>query len=570
MRTGRIRNRLLAAEREEPSHRSAGFEADDRSSNMSVDSSSRSINSIANLSINSFTSQQFGSSLSLSGKQQHSSGSSTEQHQQLDPTETPSRHGAYNVVKIRPAGNITYEIDVPDEYTAGETMEVDGLSNNRTVYVTLPEDYEAGTPMEITLPLNSVTTYQPLKLSLLTASPSAEEAWRKRPNNCPSKKKSKNARTMIWGAVPVPQNCAIRAMNQAALEAGRSVAKTHIIKIPANTEPGQSFSVTVDGVTFQATCPPGTAPGQRIRIVPPPPQPEMAKRSQLFEIIIPKGVQPGDHFAATIAMAGSSKDLHILVECPQGRATGDTMSVQLPTQTVVSGIKLTYNDKKNPKCAKSKNLMSGWRRTIRASDLAFQWVRTNKKTAKVLDSLERFDFTKSAYVRQLLHLEGHDPRLPTGSLRLVPANQAHAPSKYVAAGQTLFSYADLAEQRAKPLQEKHEWFLDVLQKLTELQTEVPPNLLEGETLSDAYMELFVRREHLLNDSLRAVLSLSPGQMQAKWRVRFWGEEALDDGGLSKEWFHLLTETLLDPATGLFAGRNEENQAVVDIFPGAGE
>ena len=85
-------------------------------------------------------------------------------------------------------------------------------------------------------------------------------------------------------------------------------------------------------------------------------------------------------------------------------------------------------------------------------------------------------------------------------------------------------------------------------------------------MDDAYVEIFVRRDHLPRDSMRGVLSLSVAQMRAKWRVRWLGEPALDDGGLTKEWFHLVTKEMLDPTTGLFVGVSANNQAVVDIHP----
>ena len=85
-------------------------------------------------------------------------------------------------------------------------------------------------------------------------------------------------------------------------------------------------------------------------------------------------------------------------------------------------------------------------------------------------------------------------------------------------------------------------------------------------MDDAYVEIFVRRDHLLDDSMNGVLSLIVAQMRAKWRLRWLGEPARDDGGLTKEWFHLVTKELLDPSTGLFTGANANNQAVVDIHP----
>jgi len=174
-------------------------------------------------------------------------------------------------------------------------------------------------------------------------------------------------------------------------------------------------------------------------------------------------------------------------------------------------------------------------------------------------------------VRQFIHLEGNDPRLGTASVRLVPANEAVTDSKFCAAGQTFVSYSDIALQQVRPLAEKHEWFTGICRELMKLHSKAAVTAIPkdtGDTLNDAYIEIFVRRENLLVDSVRGVMSLTVAQMRAPWRIRFLGEPALDDGGLSKEWFQCVSEKLLDPATGLFVGRNDNNQALVDIHPGS--
>jgi hypothetical protein len=271
---------------------------------------------------------------------------------------------------------------------------------------------------------------------------------------------------------------------------------------------------------------------------------------QYFKVEVPPGIKAGDQFAAVID--NSHERLEVLVECPQGRA-GKTISVSLPTQTVVGKIALSYESHRR----------SGWRRTVRASDLQFQWVRMRKESA-ITESVASFDFFKSAFVRQVILLEGHDPRMCTAGLRLVPAAVAVTASKLRLDGKTIISYADLAKQQVRPLAEKHEWFLGICRELTQLCSTVT-SVNPGDVVNDAYVEIFVRRAHLLRDGMRGVMSLSLAQMQANWRIRWLGEPALDDGGLTKEFFHLVTEELLDPATGLFVG-----ESVVDIDPISGK
>ena len=270
---------------------------------------------------------------------------------------------------------------------------------------------------------------------------------------------------------------------------------------------------------------------------------------QYFRVEVPPGIKAGDQFAAVID--NSQERLEVLVECPEGRA-GKTINVSLPTQIVVGKIALSYESHRR----------SGWRRTERASDLQFQWVRMRRQSA-LTESVAAFDFFKSAFVRQIIELEGHDPRMCTADIRLIPAADAVTASKLRLGGRTIISYADLAKQQVRSLAEKHEWFSGICQELSQLDNIVKPTNPD-DFVDDAYVEIFVRRDHLLRDSMRGVLSLSVAQMRAKWRVRWLGEPALDDGGLTKEWFHLVTKEMLDPTTGLFVGVSANNQAVVDI------
>jgi len=466
-----------------------------------------------------------------------------------DPTSLPTKPGAYDVVKITPAGSVTYEVIAPPECLPGTVFEMH--AGNREVEVIVPSDYEAGEALEITLPRDSITTYKPLRVALLTASPAAEKAWLNQPIQCRQRRSNS-----IGGAIPM--SGPIKDINMAAIQAGKSVARTHIVTIPDGVAPGQNFQASADGFMFAVMCPASNKPGDRIRIVPPPPPPEPSKPMQYFQVEVPPGVEPGDQFAATID--NTHERLEVLVECPEGRA-GRTIYVGLPTQMVVGNIALSYESQKR----------SGWLRTVRAADLHFQWVRLRSSShsrSSLTEAIHSFDFFKSAYVRQVIELEGHDPRLSTGSIRLVPAAEADTSSKFRLGGKTIISYADLALQQVRPLAQKHDWFINMCGELTKLHNTVkPPN--PDDVVNDSYVEIFVRRERLLKDSLRGVLSLSVAQMRADWRIRYIGEPALDQGGLMTEWFHLVTDELFNPATGLFVGLNENNQAVVDIHPGSG-
>ena len=84
-------------------------------------------------------------------------------------------------------------------------------------------------------------------------------------------------------------------------------------------------------------------------------------------------------------------------------------------------------------------------------------------------------------------------------------------------------------------------------------------------------EFTVRRNHLVDDSFAAIAKLK-APMTAKMRHRLWitftGEQGLDYGGLSREWFSLLTTELFNPYHGLFEYSATDNYTL-QINPNSG-
>jgi hypothetical protein len=64
-------------------------------------------------------------------------------------------------------------------------------------------------------------------------------------------------------------------------------------------------------------------------------------------------------------------------------------------------------------------------------------------------------------------------------------------------------------------------------------------------------DLTVRRDHIVNDTVLALGGTPPGVLPRRLRVRFRGEEALDAGGVSREYFYLLATLIFSPDYGLF-------------------
>ena len=64
--------------------------------------------------------------------------------------------------------------------------------------------------------------------------------------------------------------------------------------------------------------------------------------------------------------------------------------------------------------------------------------------------------------------------------------------------------------------------------------------------------LSIRRDHLLEDAFNKVMAASKKELsKSKLNVCFGGEEGLDYGGPSREFFFLLSREVFNPYYGLF-------------------
>lgn len=81
-----------------------------------------------------------------------------------------------------------------------------------------------------------------------------------------------------------------------------------------------------------------------------------------------------------------------------------------------------------------------------------------------------------------------------------------------------------------------------------------------EFLFKPYFVLAIDRKYLLQQTLQAVAQASPGELRKSLKVVFKGEDGVDAGGVTKEFFQLLVEKLFDVNTGMwstrFGGGNE--------------
>ena len=72
-----------------------------------------------------------------------------------------------------------------------------------------------------------------------------------------------------------------------------------------------------------------------------------------------------------------------------------------------------------------------------------------------------------------------------------------------------------------------------------------------------FVELSVQRVYILQDSIKEVVAKQK-ELKRKLRVKFIGEEGVDLGGLTKEWFLLLVPKIFGPQLGLFVQTSSKN------------
>lgn len=441
---------------------------------------------------------------------------------------TTNRPGAYSVTRTTVGPAQIYRVTVPPGVRPGAEFTVH--AGQRRVRVRCPPTSRPGHSLQITLPPEPTTHNNLLRVAPVT-NPYSD--------------------TSQGGAMAMTPE--VKRVNQAASESG-GTAQTFLVTIPPDVYPGMQFTVNVEGQRFMVTCPSNAGPNMKVRIVPPTQreEPLAAPKTQVFEVKVPPGVRPSQPFTL---MANGQR---VLVTCPPNVVPGQKIHFQLPVQHALGSIQLSYESEKD----------GGWCRTIRVNDLKFQWVRTTANTSRndldingggisALDDMQTFDFSKAAYVRKLQMLEGNDARMRTGKVTLVPAQEAVVESRLVQNGKTILSYSDIANYQTKSLEIKSNWFYGTVCS----QITAP--------WEDGHVKIVVRRRHLLNDSVDAIMSLGREDMRKRWRIEFLGEPGIDAGGVTREWFQLVTEMIFDPDFGLWLS-SVNNQMCMIINPASGK
>lgn len=481
-------------------------------------------------------------------------------------TTTPTRPGAYAVSRSSTGPEQIYRVTVPSGVVPGSEFAVH--AGSRRVRVRCPATSRPGNTLQITLPAESISSHKLLRPAPLTRA-------------CPDS--NANGDQIIDPFMrqdPQFGSGGAREMSQEVIQVNRNAtsgggtAETYLVTIPEGIYPGMTFNVNAGGQKFKVTCPPNARPHSKVRIVAPTAnqnsngadeaEPEAAPKMQIYEVVVPQGVRPNQPFTL---MANNQR---VLVTCPPNVVPGQKIRFQLPVgKAAAKKIQLSYKDNSGS---------SGWERTIRLTDMKFQWVRVDEKDddetsekltdltgkessgARILADMDAFDFSNAAYVRKIQFLEGNDARLRTGSVALVPAQEAIVNAKLVDynyhgtnQAKTLFTYNDIADIQGKSLDQKIKWFQEKV--CEELYT----------PWEKGHVKIVVRREHLLEDSTNAIMALSRDDMRKRWRIDFAGEPGIEAGGLTREWFQLVTEQIFDPDRGLWLS-SVNNQMSMQINP----
>ena len=256
------------------------------------------------------------------------------------------------------ANTAVFRVTVPDNVMPGEEFQV--YAGNRIVKVRCPPNTRPGQSLQITVPVDS---------SADGASgqggdgPGGEGPGGGGPGN-----------------EELPDSPNVTRIPNSEGADGRAA---YMVAIPQRVRGGQQFPVTIAGQQLMVTCPPNARPGMSVRIVPPAPprnldrppegpmgrggprRPARPPDTQMFEVVVPKGVQPGQPFAL---LAGG---VRVLVTCPTNASEGQKIRFNLP---------LALTRKKTEEASKLAKVKlaydkDGWTRTIRVSDMK---VRKNK------------------------------------------------------------------------------------------------------------------------------------------------------------------------------------------------
>uniref|UniRef100_A0A7S1ZH03 HECT-type E3 ubiquitin transferase n=1 Tax=Trieres chinensis TaxID=1514140 RepID=A0A7S1ZH03_TRICV len=118
----------------------------------------------------------------------------------------------------------------------------------------------------------------------------------------------------------------------------------------------------------------------------------------------------------------------------------------------------------------------------------------------------------------------------------------------------LIPLSEITSMKSRNLAEKKRWFRELC------------NMLTADVDNEGYLEITVRREHLLKDSIEAIVNMSPEDMHKVWRIYFTGEEHRTPCDLAQEWFMLVMKQLCEPRNGFWQRNHKKDDGCSHINP----
>jgi hypothetical protein len=436
--------------------------------------------------------------------------------------------------------------------------EVARSSDPTKFYVKAPPDLQIGETFEVSLFGQKIQIRYPKE----TSSPDPRRRIQKFRICCSPKKKTDGPCQFLQFHLKGGCFCNCTASDGIELsEKETEVSKipksnppSFLVAIPDGTKPGQQFPILVQGQHFLVMCPMKACPRMRVRIVLPmlgcrpdlPPISTDKKATQMFEVRVPHEAKPGGDFCV-LALGN-----RVLITCPKNAGPGQRIRFNLP-----ASCKATGPNNGAPAPSEEEAAVGQWTRAVRAMDLKLQWVPVDNN--RVGNPSKRFSMEKSVYLRRLEFQAGDDPKFRRGALSVVPAHVVTMGTKVCSADKRrlLVDYPDISSAQRKSFPDKANWFQDACANLSE-------------AWSEGHIRMNVRREHLLEDSLDAVMSLSPKDLSKIWRFEMIGESGIDDGGFtSGDWYAMISEDILDPDKGLWKP-SESDPARMTVNPSSGK
>lgn len=499
-------------------------------------------------------------------------------------TNTISQPGAYSIARNATSPPDVFRVRIPDNVQPNQEFSV--FAGTRVVRVRCPPNSRPGQDVQITVPPQDVVTRQSHTVAVLTSADGSIGGGAVRMN---SQTRMVNDSNDPDDAVDHHINNINNSnYNPPPTTQQLQQPQAYNVRVPNHASPGQMFAVSVNNRTVQVQCPQNARPGMTVQIRLPPeqrpgPPPGMQSATnltrpperrpstntndapptrtvpQMFEVTVPRGVRPNQPFSI---MAGGQR---VLVSCPPDATHGSRIRFELPVSVPDTSSSSAPGSAGNGKKNSSKNdkvmqgvalkydTQDGWVRTVRVTDMKFTWIKLDQEGEIVSSTTQgQFDIHNSAFVRNLVFLQGNDTRMRTGKLSLVPASEYSVESDVVEKGKTLVDCAELSRIQTQKFDVKTAWFLQTCKKIC-----IP--------WEDGHMRIAVRREFLLSDSIDAVMSLGRDDFRKIWRFEFMGELGIDAGGLIKEWFLLVTEAIFDADSGLWLS-SEGNQMLMRVNP----